>query len=104
MASVTKSFTFDSERDSDLLDLLERQGGRGQSALVRQALRQFLKSRGRIDEAAIERACRRAIRQELAGRLIVGQVAEGDSGFDLLNPESEAARNLAAIETAFEDW
>lgn len=106
MASVTKSFTFDLERDKDLLDLLDRQDRRGRSALVRQALREFLQAeRSPVAiEGVVERACRRAIRLELAGRLVVSEAAGEGSGLDLLSPESEAARNLQAIEDAFEDW
>lgn len=105
MASVTKSFVFDSDRDRDLLAWLEGQGARGQSALVREALR-ALRERHHQDRLSIEdvaQACRRAIRQELAGRLIAaeGQAVDGPA---LLDPESEAARNLAHIEEAFGEW
>jgi hypothetical protein len=106
MASVTKSFVFDSDRDKDLLAWLESQGARGQSALVREALRALRQQHHHQDGLSIEdvaRACRQAIRQELAGRLIAAEGQDTD-GPALLDPESEAARNLAHIEEAFGEW
>jgi hypothetical protein len=105
MASVTKSFVFDSDRDKDLLDWLEGQGARGQSALVREALRALREQHPQsgLSVEDVARACRQAIRQELAGRLVA---AEGQSpdGPALLDPESEAAQNLAHIEEVFGEW
>lgn len=101
--SVTRSFTFDPERDREILELLDGAGPRQRSALVRQALGDLLRRRDAPDALTADEiieACRRAIRLELAGKL----VQAGDSELVTAAPESEAARNLAALRDKLKKW
>jgi hypothetical protein len=99
---VRKSFTLDPKRDRDILNLLEQQDSRGQSRLVRRALRLLLRqdeNTGLTRQEVVD-ACRQAIRQELAGRL----VAQDSAASAVTNESSEAARNLAAFEEELDTW
>lgn len=102
--SVTKSFTFDVHRDADILAFLEGQDPRGQSRLVRRALRDLLQQQEGpgISWQEIVDACREAIRRELTGRLVLqeGSVIVSETP----EPETEAARNLAGLEEELEGW
>jgi len=103
MATVNRSFTLDEERDADILKLLDSAGPRQRSALVREALRRYAEDRKSGVYEEMYRACREAVRRELAGRLVaVGQ--EQDSGVILVKPESAAARNLAKLDDHLEEW
>lgn len=100
--TVTRSFTFNTDDDARILEALEAAGPRRRSALVRQALKEFLdrKEDLALDRDDIIEACRQAIRIELAGKL----VQAGDSELIVATAESPAAKNLARLSGALEEW
>ena len=102
--TVTKCFTFNSVRDKPILDLLAKQDTRGQSAVVRAALREFLQQEhgSGLGRQEIIDACRQAIRLELKGRLVISEGAPSE--LNMASPESAAARNLAGLEEELDKW
>lgn len=103
MATINRSFTLDEERDADILKLLDSAGPRQRSALVREALRRYAQDQEPELYEEVYRACREAVRRELAGRLVTVERGQ-DSGVILATPESAAAQNLARLDETLKEW